>query len=272
MNRTVASPPAAPTPAGARASRPEARLRAFAPDRASAIALRAALFLAGLAAIGPAGGADFDALGALSEDEFETLVENLGAATHFRPQAPAEPLGVLGADVALELSATEVDRRPFERAGGELELDWLAVPRLHAQKGLPFNLDVGALVAALPETGATIIGVELRLALLEGGVAVPAVSVRGAYSRLQGVTELELDNYALELAVSKGFLMVTPYAGVGAVRTDASAPLAPSLEDASVTQRKAFAGVNLNLGANVGLEVERTGDYTTYSAKVGLRF
>ena len=221
---------------------------------------------------GPLAAADFDSLGALSQAQFETLAENLGAATHFRPVAPAEPLGVLGADVALELSSTEVDEAPFALAGDDRELDSLFVPRLHAQKGLPFRLDVGALVAAVPETAATLVGVELRLALVEGGVATPAVSVRAAYSRLQGVAELELDNYVAELSISKGILMITPYAGVGLVRTEARAPFEDSLEDASVDQRKLFAGVNLNLGVNVGLEADRTGDFTTYSAKLGVRF
>ena len=229
-----------------------------------------ALLACGTASPGAASG--FDALGTLSRDDFGRLAENLGAATHHRGIAPAEALGVLGADVAIELSSTEVDEALFAAAGPELDLDTLLVPRLHAQKGLPFRLDVGAMVAAVPETDATLIGAELRLGLVEGGVATPAVSVRASYSRLQGVTELEADNYALELAISKGFLMLAPYAGVGVVRTDASAPLADSLDDVSVDQRKLFAGLNVNLGANVGLEVDRTGDFTTYSAKLGIRF
>ncbi len=239
--------------------------------------LRAAALACGVAtalglAPGGASAADFSNLGALTPGEFERLAEQFGAATHHRPIAPAEPLGLLGADVSLELSSTEIDAELFERAGDELQLDTLVVPRLHAQKGLPFRLDAGAMIAAVPDTDATLIGVELRLALIEGGVATPAVSVRGSYSRVQGITELEVDNYAFELAVSKGFLMVTPYIGAGLVRTEASAPLNPDVEDVSVDQRKLFAGVNLNLGVNVGFEADRVGDYTTYAAKVGLRF
>ena len=241
------------------------------PSRASRGAALAAV-AAVATSLAAAAAADFDELDSLSPEQFERLAENLGAATHHRGIAPAEPLGVLGADAALELSSTEVDEELFALAGDEPDLDSLLVPRLHAQKGLPFRLDVGAMVAAVPETDATLIGAELRLALVEGGVATPAVSVRASYSRLQGVAELELDNYAIELAISKGILMFTPYAGVGAVRTDASAPLADSLDDVSVDQGKVFAGLNVNLGVNLGLEADRTGDYTTYSAKVGIRF
>lgn len=234
--------------------------------------IAAALCAAGTHGLAPAGAAGFDSLGALSQSQFQVLTEHLGAATHFRPIAPAETLGVLGADVSLALSSTEVDETLFALSGDDMEFDALFTPRLHAQKGLPFRLDIGALAAIVTETDATLVGVELRLGLVEGGVGTPAVSLRAGYSRLQGITELEVDNYVLELAISKGILMLTPYAGVGMVRTEARAPLEDSLEDVSVDQRKAFAGLNLNLGVNVGLEADRTGDHTTYSAKLGVRF
>lgn len=240
-----------------------------APSPAALAALLSPL-VAGLA--GGAAGADFDSLGALSPEQFERLAENLGAATHNRAIAPAESLGTIGADVSLELSSTDVDDALFALAGDDLDLDTLLVPRLHVQKGLPFGLDVGAMIAAAPEVDATVLGLELRYAVVEGGVATPAVSVRGSYSSVRGIDELDLDNYGLELAVSKGFLMFTPYIGVGVVRTEASAPRDPELEDVSTNQRKVFGGLNVNVGVNFGVEVDRTGDYTTYSAKVGVRF
>ena len=247
---------------------------ALAPARGTTVLGTIAFGVALVAgATAPVAADDFDSLDALSQEEFERLGENLGAATHFRPLSPAEHLGVLGADVAIEASSTEIDPELFTRAGDEPALDdALPAVRLHAQKGLPFRLDVGAMVAAVPGTDATLVGAELRVSLVEGGVATPAVSARASYSRLQGVTELEADNYGLELAVSKGVLMLTPYAGVGVVRTEASAPRATSLEDVSVDQRKLFAGLNVNLGANLALEVDRTGDATTWAAKLGIRF
>ena len=238
---------------------------------------RAAAF-AGLAALAPAlapglARADgFDTLGALSDRDFERLAEELGAVTHHRGIAPAEPLGLIGFDVAVEVSASDVDDALFGRAtGGDLD-HTLVVPRVHVQKGLPFNIDVGAMLGAALGTGGTLLGAEVRYALLEGGVATPAISVRGSYSSLQGADELDASNYGLEVGISKGFLMLTPYAGVGVVRTEASAPENPELDDASVNQRKLFAGLNVNLGANLGAEIDRTGDVTTFSAKLGFRF
>lgn len=214
----------------------------------------------------------FDGLGTFSDEDFERLAENLGAGTHHRAVAPAEPLGLIGFDVAVEVTATDVENTLFERAGDGDDLDTLVVPRLHVQKGLPFGIDVGAMAAAVPGTDATLLGAELRYAVVEGGVATPAVSLRASYSTLQGVDELELDNYALEAGISKGFLMFTPYAGAGYVWTRAEAPEEAGLDEASVGQGKLFAGVNVNLGVNVGLEVDRMDDFSTYSAKLGFRF
>ena len=158
----------------------------------------------------------FSSLDRLDQTGFLELAEALAAATHYKAVAPAEPLGLLGLDIGVELSATEIDRELFDRASdGDYGADQLFVPRLHVHKGLPFGIDVGAFLGTVPETDLSLVGGELRLALVEGGVATPAVALRASYSRVQGIEELDLENAALELTVSKGFLMVTPTPGSG---------------------------------------------------------
>ena len=68
----------------------------------------------------PARAQTFDSLESLSQDQFEILMSNLAAATHYKGIAPAESLGVLGADVAFELSSTDADNDVFELAGGDI--------------------------------------------------------------------------------------------------------------------------------------------------------
>lgn len=252
---------------------------AFAPISASvpAPARRLALAAVALAALG-AGEARsevFETLEALDGPEFRELAENLAAATHYKAIAPAEPLGLLGFDLGLELSATELEEDLLDRAsdgdyGGSGSL---LLPRLHLHKGLPFKLDVGGFIGAIPGTDLTVLGVELRYAILEGDVAVPALAVRGSYSRMGGTDELDLDSLGLELTVSKGFLMLTPYAGAGIVSSEATPRGVDSLDEESFEQRKLFVGLNVNLvSLNLTFEADRTDDYTTLSAKLGLRF
>jgi hypothetical protein len=47
---------------------------------------------------------------------------------------------------------------------------------------------------------------------------VPAIAVRGTYSQLLGVDQLDFKNYGLELTASKGFgigIKIIPYASIG---------------------------------------------------------
>jgi hypothetical protein len=76
--------------------------------------------------------------------------------------------------------------------------------------------------AATPDSDMKIIGVEACYAILAGGIAEPVVSVRAAATRLSGVTQLEQETRSLELTISKGFLVFTPYAGLGRVWGKAS--------------------------------------------------
>ena len=216
----------------------------------------------------------FDNLDRLTQGEFENVMANLGAAMHYKGVSPGEALGVLGADVSFELSATDAETDLFELAGGDAaDLSGsLVLPRLHAHKGLPFGIDIGGVVGALADTDLTMVGVEVRFALIDGGLLTPALALRASASRVQGSTIVDLDNAALELTVSKGFLMFTPYAGAGLVRSRGRAVDNDQFENVSIDQEKLFVGVNVNLGLNIAAEVDITGDYTTYSAKAGIRF
>jgi len=56
---------------------------------------------------------------------------------------------------------------------------------------------------------------EIRKAIFSGGVATPAVGVRISYSKLSGLDKLEVENKGIDLSISKGFAVLTPYAGIG---------------------------------------------------------
>lgn len=216
---------------------------------------------------------DFDNLQLLSQSQFQELSENLAAAASYKAVTPAESIGTLGFDVGLELSVTEINETVFDvAAAGGWDQSSLPVPKLHAHKGLPFGFDIGAFYSSVPETSITLWGGELRYAFMTGGIASPAVAIRATYSQLGGIDELELSSKGVELAVSKGFLMFTPYAGAGRIYSSSKAVDVASLDVEDIEQDKLFAGVNINFGTNLALEVDKTGEYTTFSAKLGFRF
>ena len=215
----------------------------------------------------------FDSLEALSQDDFEVLTENLGAATHFRSITPTEPLGIVGVDIGISITATEIDDDILDLASeGDFDLSQVFVPKLHLNKGLPFGFDIGAFASAIPETGITLFGGEVRYAIFDGSAVTPSVGVRAAFSTLQGLDQLDLNNFSLDISISKGVLFLTPYAGLGFVVTEADASDEFGFDSETVTQEKVYVGLNLNFGVNWTFEADRTGDFTSFSVKGGIRF
>lgn len=209
--------------------------------------------------------------GPAAQSNFKTLSEDLGSALSYKAVTPPTPLGITGFDLGLEVTSTKM--RNLALVTGNSSLTSLIVPKLHVYKGLPLGIDVGAFYSAVPSTNIKLYGGELRYAILEGGIALPAVGIRGAVTKLSGVSQLAFSTKSLDVSISKGFAMFTPYAGIGAVWVDSTPDAASGLAQETFRQNKIFAGGNLNLGlTNLALEYDKTGSETSYSAKVGFRF
>ena len=153
------------------------------------------------------------------QSDFEDLSRQIGIAISYAPLAPAEPLGIIGFDVGIEVTAVDIDQDEsfWTSAVGETPPSYLVIPKIHAQKGLPFGFDVGLEYAKAPGTNIGFIGGELKWAFIKGGMAIPSVALRGSYTQLLGVDDLDLKTYGVDLSISKGFGFLTPYAGVGQI-------------------------------------------------------
>lgn len=215
----------------------------------------------------------FDSLENLNQDQFIEFSENLSAATHYKAVAPPETLGLLGFDIGLVVSSTDIRGQLFDQASsGGFDGSDLILPRLAVHKGLPFGIDLGASLGIVPDSDASVIGAEARYAIVDGGAVTPALGLRASYAQVQGLDDFGLKSYAIELGISKGILMFTPYASVGIVRSTANPKNIDGLVVETYEQRKLVVGATVNIGVALTLEAERTGDFRTYSAKVGLRF
>ncbi len=227
----------------------------------------------------PALAANITGLNLLTRAQFKDFSEDLGSALSYKPVTPAEPLGITGFDIGLVVTGTKMEKSSQlwrTVTGSSNAVSNLYVPKLHVAKGLPFNLDIAAFIAKVPDTNIKLTGGELRWAILKGGTTMPAVAVRGALTKLSGVAQLALDTKSLDISISKGFVMFTPYAGVGQVWVNSTASvngLAGVKLDESFTQGKMFVGTNLNFGLfNMALEADKTGEAKSYSVKMGFRF
>ncbi len=229
----------------------------------------------------PAAAADISLLSALSQAEFRLLSEDFGSALSYKPVTPTASLGGIlgvGFDVGVEVTSTDISKSAAaldKATNSTTGLSSLIVPKLHAFVGLPFGVDVGAFTSVIPSSNIKVTGGELRVAILKGGVVSPTVSVRGAMTRMSGVDQLSFNTRSLDISISKGFAILTPYAGVGQVwvKSTPNGTAAAVLTSESISQNKVFAGANLNLGiTNFDLEYDNTGGATSYSLKMGFRW
>jgi len=220
----------------------------------------------------PAAAGDLSSLGSLDQGQFRRLSEDLGATLSYKGVTPATPLGLAGFDIGLEVSATDIRHADLFRLAGSGSPDFITVPKLHAYKGLPFGIDVGAFLGAASDVGATVFGLDTRYALVADGLALPAVALRVSGTRTAGMGALKVSTIAGDLMISKKLTIATPYAGVGLVRTISEAGGA-GLADEDFRSSRLFAGLNVNFALlNLAIEAERLGSNTTLSAKAGWRF
>jgi len=238
--------------------------------------LKRGLVVASLFAVSlPAAASNIDQLQNLSQPQFRALSEDLGAALSYKPLTPTTPLGIAGFDLGLAVTATKIENSALLQRAGAGDHSTLPVPSLRLNKGLPLDIDVGLMVGAVPGTNIRLYGGELRYAIVSGGAALPAIGIRGSYTKLTGVDQLDFNTKGVDVSISKGFLMFTPYAGVGKVWA-ASTPKdipPPGLSKESFSLNKVFVGFNLNFGlTNLAFEGDRTGKATSYGAKLGFRF
>jgi hypothetical protein len=217
---------------------------------------------------------NIDSLQNLLQSEFKAFSQDLGATLSYKAVSPAEPLGITGFDIGLEVTGTKLNHSDiWDKASSGSAPSTVPVPKLHVIKGLPLNFDVGAVYTKIPTTNISLLGGELRYAILEGGVASPALAVRGTFTKLSGVNQLDFSTKGLELSVSKGFAMLTPYAGIGEVWVDSKPDASTGLTKESFQQTKYFVGANLNLGLiNFDLDYDNTDSTNSYTVKMGWRF
>lgn len=234
--------------------------------------MKAAVFILGFLLALPARAGDLPALATLSQGEFRSLTEDLGAAIAYKGVIPATALGVLGFDIGVGVSATEVRNGSALARAGNRDADALYIPKVHVTKGLPFGLDVGAYVGLASNVDTPVVGADLRYTLVNDGLALPAVGLRLSGTRLSDVGGLSLTTAAADVMLSKRLAVVTPFIGAGVVRTRGRFS-GDALAQESFNRNRVFVGLNVNLLLlNIAVEAEKLGDNASLSAKAGWRF
>lgn len=207
--------------------------------------------------------------------DFRSISEDLVATIDYKSVVPPEATGIVGFGVGVIVSYVPVDDEgAWRRATGQ-NIDNLGLIGIGATKGLPLGIDVGAFYTEIPSTDVSLYGAEVRYALLEGGITSPALALRGSYVKVNGIDSFDLDSKSVDISLSKGFALITPYVGVGRVYgvSDPQGTAATVLKKEKVEETKAFIGARISLGLiEFTPEVAKTGDNTVYNLRIGFSF
>lgn len=209
---------------------------------------------------------------------FHGAAKDIAATLNYKIVAPAEATGLLGFGIAAIGSYTPTEHKGDWKTLTGDKVGQLGMVGAVINKGLPFGFDLGAFYAAVPTaSGAAAYGVQLRYAILEGGVAEPALAVEGNYTRGTGIDDFDYSAWGADVMVSKGFAFLTPYAGVGyvsaSVDPDSSLKASSGLQNENVDQTRVFIGSRIALGfLELTPEYERFGQNNVYNVRLGLSF
>jgi hypothetical protein len=210
-----------------------------------------------------------------AQSEFDDLSRQVGLAISYTPLAPAAPLGLLGFDVGVEATVVHIDanKQFWTDAVGKTPPSYLVFPKIHAQKGLPLGFDVGLTYAKAPGSNIGLVGGELKWAILKGTLVTPAVAIRGDYTKLVGVNDLDLNVYGADISISKGFAFITPYAGIGEVWISSQEKSnLVNFKKASLNETKGFLGVKLSFFVISFVAEADFSKVPSYSGRLNLSF
>ncbi len=157
----------------------------------------------------------------LTQAQWKTFVEQIGAISAFKSLAPAEPLGTMNFYVGLEYSRTPVDQHnpawinTFTHPDADCPLgDAVSVPTIRARMGVSENMDIGAYWITAPGSNYGMVGGEVKYRFLKESEKLPAVAARGGVTILTGVPDFDVSVYSIDLIASKKVAVLTPYVGL----------------------------------------------------------
>jgi hypothetical protein len=195
---------------------------------------------------------------AASSSELEAFHDHFSAAAYPYARHSAKPLGVVGFDVWAEAAvAPDFEDEVRGALTDDLPGGLLTIYRVGARKGLPWGIDVGASYGKALDSSVDLLNAEVSWAILDGGAVSPALGLRVTGGRGSG-DAYDLEQYGAEVLLSKGFTILTPYAGAGVSWSESTfdRPLGDLTFDS--TRGFVYGGVILNLWVpKISFEVEQ---------------
>jgi hypothetical protein len=157
----------------------------------------------------------------LTQAQWHRFTKQVGAITSFKAMGPANTLGKMKFNIAIDYGHTPVDQHDlawintFVHPDETCPLgDAIALPTLRARIGLSDRIDIGGLWTTAPDANYGMVGGEVKYAFLQESRKRPAAAVRLSATWLTGVPDFNMGIYSIDLLASKKFSRLAPYIGL----------------------------------------------------------
>jgi len=222
----------------------------------------------------------FDLHSELTEEQFKQLAAEAGQIIYFRQVASAETLGQWNFDISLGASYSLLDdtkpawNNTMTHPGDDHYLGQaLLIPQLTLRLGVTDDVDVETYVSGNPSSNYGFVGLAAKVRVLNEQHGLPlSLSIRPNVAALLGPEETQIWTFGTDVAVSRNFGGLAPFAGIGL-----NSHLAvDSSDDTDVGNQLAFravpfAGLDYTWGAlSVGAQAE-VSSLPIFSARLGAR-
>ncbi len=216
----------------------------------------------------------------LTQAQWGTFVEQVGAITSFKSLASAEPLGAMKFSVGIDGSKSPVNQHDlawintFVHPDEDCPLgDEISVPTLRARMGITDDMDIGGYWTTAPEANYGLVGAEVKYRLSRESENLPATAVRGSATILTGVPDFDLNIYSVEAMASKRFGVFEPYVGFrGSLAVGTPTTSKVNLDRESVLVPQGYAGLSCSLWIlNLAAEYD-VANVNTFAMTLGVRF
>lgn len=142
---------------------------------------------------------------------YSALMSEMALILGSKMVGPGQSLGALGMEAALEMSFVQTNSTAdYWKNSVAKPASTVATTQMRVRKGLPYAMQVGAVLTHLIDSNLWAIGAELNMSLVDGYVSVPDLCLRTSVQSVLGHSDISMLIVGADLVLSKSF-------GVGGV-------------------------------------------------------
>ncbi len=137
---------------------------------------------------------------------YSALMSEMALLLGSKMVGPAQSLGALGMEAALEMSFGQTNSTAdYWKNSVAKPSATVTTAQMRVRKGLPYAMQVGAVLTHLMDSNMWAIGAELNMSLVDGYVSVPDLGLRTSVQSVLGHSDISMLIVGADLVLSKSF-------------------------------------------------------------------